>query len=55
MVYYHSWFQIPVPPEFPAWTNDMTMAVNLPGLEGFLNNDLLKTYLNIKQEPDDMV
>ena len=41
----------PSPPEFPAWSNTVQSIVNLPGLQGFIDSDLLQTYLNIKLEP----
>ena len=41
----------PSPPEFPAWSNTVQSIVNLPGLQCFIDSDLLQTYLNIKPEP----
>ena len=49
--------ELPIsPPEFPAWSNNgdnNTTIVSMPGLEGFVDNELLYTYLNIKQSPSE--
>ena len=39
------------PPEFPAWSSDMVQGniLDMPGLEGFVDSELLKTYLNINE------
>ena len=42
----------PSPPEFPAWSQNDSQMLSLPNLEGFVDSDLLKQYLNIKEEPD---
>ena len=40
------------PPEFPAWSSNMVQGniLVMPGLEGFVDSELLKTYLNINDE-----
>ena len=47
------------PPEFPAWTNnpskEVTNITYMLNLEGFMDNELLNQYLNIKQESNDII
>ena len=42
------------PPEFPAWSDNNTSFVvhSVPELSGFVDTDLLRTYLNIDGSPD---
>ena len=42
-------------PEFPSWSGEGadTTIVSMPGLKGFVDNDLLYTYLNIKLAPSE--
>ena len=44
----------PSPPEFLAWTENVSSTTSLPNLKGFVDSDLLKQYLNIKKEPDNL-
>ena len=42
----------PSSPEFPAWSENDSQMLSLPNLKGSVDSDLLKQYLNIKEEPD---
>ena len=43
------------PPEFPAWSAENTTIVveGVPGLEGFVDTELLRTYLNVHDSPSE--
>ena len=40
---------------FPAWSNTEQSTTDPTGLQGFVNSDILQTYLNIKPEPSTVV
>ena len=42
----------PSPPEFPAWMQNVSSTISLLNLKGIVDSDLLKQYLNIKEESD---